>query len=318
MQHIILKLRLGARWLGIAVLILSIFYYSRHAASYIDDLLFFGWGYVEWGAFFGSLILYIFGVAISCFIWQLLLYEHNLKPGFLRLMIIFFIAQFGKYLPGNFGHHVGRVYMAKVAGIPVAATIHTMVIEALFGVGIGAALALLSLWLVLDVNTWDKAVALPPYVLIFLALVTLLLPWAAVRGLNVFLPRLANKISGGGPIVEPRFRIALAVAGLFLVCFFIIGLVLKLHAVWLFGVARVSVLEFAALFAVAWVAGYVVPGAPAGLGIREALMLMLFSPLLGPEVAVGLSVSLRVTTTLGDAFAFILGIMLRAMIDKAT
>jgi uncharacterized membrane protein YbhN (UPF0104 family) len=63
------------------------------------------------------------------------------------------------------------------------------------------------------------------------------------------------------------------------------------------------------LFAIAWIAGYLVPGAPGGLGVREAMMVMVLSPVLGAGAAVGLSLTLRLTTTLGDAVAFGLGII---------
>jgi hypothetical protein len=89
------------------------------------------------------------------------------------------------------------------------------------------------------------------------------------------------------------------------------GLMLKLQAQWFFGVTEGSVFELTCLFAVAWLAGYVVPGAPGGLGVREAMMVLLLSPILGAGTAVGLGVTLRVTTTVGDAVAFLIGLWLR-------
>lgn len=304
----LLKVR---RWAGGVLLVLSVLFFGRYAIVHFDEVPRLAWNGAQWGVFFASVVLYTLSIGVVGFIWQLLLRDHALKPHWWQLQIIFSMAQFAKYLPGNVAQHVGRIYMAREAGIPVTVTIHTMIAEALFGVAVGAILALLSLWFVIDQSELSEPLAVQPYMLGLLMLAAMLLPWVAVRSLNIFFPRLASKISGGGPIVEPRFYTALAVAGLFLVCFLISGLVLKLHAVWLFNADDASVLEFTALFAVAWVAGYLVPGAPAGLGIREALMVLLFSTILDPAIAVGLSITLRVTTTFGDGSAFMMGMALR-------
>jgi uncharacterized membrane protein YbhN (UPF0104 family) len=59
--------------------------------------------------------------------------------------------------------------------------------------------------------------------------------------------------------------------------------------------------------------GYVVPGSPGGLGVSEAMMVVLFTPLTGAAVAAGLAVSMRLTTLLGDALTVLLGVLGRRM-----
>ncbi|QSX36832.1 lysylphosphatidylglycerol synthase domain-containing protein [Shewanella sedimentimangrovi] len=63
-------------------------------------------------------------------------------------------------------------------------------------------------------------------------------------------------------------------------------------------------------FALAWVAGFVTPGAPAGLGIRETIMVTLLEPAYGPGAALSLALLLRLITSLGDALAFLAGLWL--------
>lgn len=304
------------QWIGVVLLIFSVLFFVRYAFMYLDEVPGYNWGGEEWSVIFISILFYTSSIGVLGMIWQLLLWDHGLKPKWFRLQIIFSIAQFAKYLPGNVAHHVGRVYMAKEIGVPISVTVHIMLVEALFGVGIGSALALLSLLFMADVNVVSGPVSIEPSMLSLIMLITLSLPWLVVRFLNKYLPHIAKKISGGERIAEPRFRTAFAVAGLFLICFLIIGIVLKFHANWLFNTDELSVLQFTAIFAVAWVAGYIVPGAPAGLGVREALMILLFSPLLGPAVAVGLSISLRIATTMGDGLAFLIGLLARKVMSK--
>jgi hypothetical protein len=141
----------------------------------------------------------------------------------------------------------------------------------------------------------------------------LFMPWLGIGFLNKYLPKLAKRLSGGGVIATPKLLTAVIVAVLFLLCFVIMGLILKLQAQWFFGVTKGNVIELTCLFSVAWLAGYLLPGAPAGLGVREAMMVLLLSPVLGAGTAVGLSITLRVTTTVGDAVAFMLGLTMRKL-----
>jgi uncharacterized membrane protein YbhN (UPF0104 family) len=72
----------------------------------------------------------------------------------------------------------------------------------------------------------------------------------------------------------------------------------------LFGVKESRIFLLTGTFAVAWVAGFLTPGAPAGLGVREAILLEVLGPIYGPGVAVGLAVFLRAATTLADGLTF--------------
>lgn len=62
-------------------------------------------------------------------------------------------------------------------------------------------------------------------------------------------------------------------------------------------------------FALAWVAGFVVPGSPGGIGVREAVLVTALAPLLGAGAALGLAVLFRVVAIAGDAVAFALGLL---------
>jgi uncharacterized membrane protein YbhN (UPF0104 family) len=71
-------------------------------------------------------------------------------------------------------------------------------------------------------------------------------------------------------------------------------------------------------FALCWVAGFVVPGAPAGLGVREALFIRLFAPGIGEGVAACVAVAYRIITTLGDLLTFLVAYWVgRSIISKS-
>ncbi len=58
-------------------------------------------------------------------------------------------------------------------------------------------------------------------------------------------------------------------------------------------------------FALSWVAGFLLPGAPAGLGVREAVLVALLSP--SVDRALPIVLGFRLATTLGDLLSLGLG-----------
>jgi hypothetical protein len=57
-------------------------------------------------------------------------------------------------------------------------------------------------------------------------------------------------------------------------------------------------------YAAAWLAGFALPGAPGGLGVREAAFIMLVEPTLGAVPGLEIAMATRVVTTLGDLLFF--------------
>lgn len=299
------------KWLAAAVALLAIGFYVQYAVRNFTEIPALHWGGAAMAIGLFSVSLVVFSIGVVGAIWYMLLRDNGLSTSWRQAQIIFAIAQFGKYLPGNVGQHVGRVFMAREIGIPVPVTLNTMMVEMFWGTGIAAGLALLSLILLVDGQALGLQLQLGPVQLGLSVALLLFMPWLGIGFVNRFLPGLAKRLSGGVKIAAPRLITALVVALLFLLCFGVMGLILKLQAQWFFDVTAGSVFELTCLFAIAWLAGYLVPGAPGGLGVREAMMVLVLSPVLGAGAAVGLGVTLRVTTTLGDAVAFVLGIFWR-------
>ncbi|MDC7785609.1 hypothetical protein PQJ75_18415 [Rhodoplanes sp. TEM] len=66
-------------------------------------------------------------------------------------------------------------------------------------------------------------------------------------------------------------------------------------------VAR-DLVSLSAICAAAWLAGFVVPGAPAGLGVREVVLTVLLAPAVGGDAA-AIALALRLAGVLADALA---------------
>ena len=66
------------------------------------------------------------------------------------------------------------------------------------------------------------------------------------------------------------------------------------------------------VYALAWLVGTLTPGAPAGAGVREGMLVVLLSPTMGEGGAGALAIMLRLVTTIGELLAWGVGMLIRA------
>ena len=240
-------------------------------------------------------------------VWRLLLADQGHRVPTRLAVQVFFIAQMGKYLPGNVGQFLGRGMLSQSTGVPVGVAVGTAVLEGIWYLVIGLALALLSTWVLWGLVTLRVANPAGDAQVGWLLVGALILPWLSVQVLNRVFPGLSRRVGGGQLLRPPRLRTALLVSLLILINFMMLGGVLKLQAEVFFETPSVDWVSITLLFSSAWMAGYVVPGAPGGLGVREAMMVLLLAPLTGEPVAAGLAVSMRLTSLLGDGASVTIG-----------
>lgn len=242
-------------------------------------------------------------------VWRLLMSDQGHRVPTRLAVQVFFISQLGKYLPGNVGQFLGRGVLAKSTGIPVGVAVGTAVFEGIWNLIISLSLALLSTWVLWDLSTVQKVNPNFTKQLAWLLPLALVLPWLGIKVVNTVLPQLSRKIGGGQLLRLPKLRTSLLVSLLILVNFMLLGYVLKLQAEVFFASPEIDWFSITLLFSSAWVVGYVVPGAPGGMGVREAMMVLLLTPLTGAAVATGLAVSMRLTSLLGDGLTVLVGVL---------
>ena len=142
-----------------------------------------------------------------------------------------------------------------------------------------------------------------------------LVPWA--RRSVAFVPVLAVLAWIALSYVAPRFGVPRApmlrrapglalVLGIDLVFFLLAGTALRtLHP-------QPDALPFdvwCGWLSLAWIVGYVTPGAPAGIGLREAVLALGLSPALGESGALALALLYRLVTTIADGVIAALGFL---------
>ncbi|MEI7037525.1 lysylphosphatidylglycerol synthase domain-containing protein [Fulvimonas yonginensis] len=255
--------------------------------------------------------LYAASISTTALAWVRMLATMKQPHPVRRLLPILAATQFGKYLPGNIAHHLGRVALARSVGIQVTPAIlsvtYELVLALVAAVHVGA---LTLLWSPPEPFThWPFA----RYRGLLLVLITL-----GAAALLLLAPRVVEtltRLRGKDPegSCSGPLRLDLVSAA---VCYsmYMSGLILIGFGLWLVAAALApeamhvpGPLFFIGAFASSWILGFIAPGAPAGLGVREAILSAWLAGVLPPAQAVLLIITLRIATTVGDLANFAWG-----------
>jgi len=303
-------LRWLVRLVGIVVVGACFYYIAQHAAQFdladrlaqvtARDMLVFA----------VALVLFTAGLVCVNLSWALLLRHFDpTHPPLVRLLAISLSWQLAKYLPANIFHYVGRTGEVCRYGIGLGAAVAANLAEIGLMVGIGVTAGLGSLGL----SGTAVPLALP-----FLADPTLSLsPLQALglAGLSLVLLGLALRWrwrhlhgqDGQAPI-RRALLLAAGLVAVFFVAFAAASLIAGLPAA---HGRDFPLLAITGVLIGAWVIGFVIPGAPGGLGVREAMIIAALEPMLGADAAIWLAFIQRGLALAGDLACFLLGGFLR-------
>jgi uncharacterized membrane protein YbhN (UPF0104 family) len=240
--------------------------------------------------------IYFLALGVLAFAWWRMLARFSRRhlPA-ASTMALYAVSQYGKYLPGNVAHYALRHGWGRRHGLPHESLGLAALLEAILLALVALAIALLADPL------GARALAsinLPIAILCLVGAVAALLwaiRWArsSPRMKRWDIPHLGTA--------------ALLEAGLCYVAFFLSGtaaLAALAHAL------GIRVDDFSILLAAnaaSWLAGFVIIGAPAGLGVREVTFVALAGAALGDANALLLAGLFRVTTFVADTLLFAAG-----------
>ena len=221
-------------------------------------------------------------------------------------MAAYAVSQYGKYLPGNVAHYAIRHAWSRRYGIPHASLGLASILEAAL-----LLLATLTLTLLADTRSLRALSSLDPR-----AAIALLVAILAVLALVLRASR-SSRLFG-------RFRLpALPPLPVLLLClasysgFFVLAAGLLDVLAQALAIPVDSFAMLLAASAASWLVGFVVVGAPGGLGVREAAFVALAGSALGEDRALLLIGLFRIVTFLGDTLFFAAGaIVARSAVPK--
>ncbi|MGE4296691.1 MAG: hypothetical protein AB7E47_01565 [Desulfovibrionaceae bacterium] len=248
----------------------------------------------------------VYGAVCVCLpaAWWLFLSGQGVAAPWRGVYGMYARTQIAKYLPGNVMHMVGRQMAGEALGLSQGA----MLLATFFEIALVAAAALGIALLGLQ----GVAALTPEYATVlrgasFVAVAGLL---ALVGGGKFFfarfpfLARMAGAVAAFDMPAWLRFLIWPFCA--YLAFFLATGGVGYAAGRLVLGFApeSMNLLFFTGAYAAAWTLGFVTPGSPGGIGVRDAAMAALLAPALGQPMAVAAAVTLRCITTLGDVAFF--------------
>lgn len=296
------------RGLSICFLSICIGYFINSFFTNLSKLLI----YIKWQQaifilFTTGLTIIVFGIQVT--ITYLLLKKQTKKIRYINIASIILISQFAKYLPGNIGHFVGRIGIGKKYGYDAKHLLFTIGYEIGWAIVVSASVALFS-FLYAGHEFFGNLPQIPSYWFIGLLIaVVLVIPPFATYVLNHWRHPIVERLFGSRSVKLPTLSITTACMLLYVLIFFINGLGLAILGEGLLGRGLENLILLIGLFSIAWLAGFVVPGAPGGLGVREAILVAGLSPLYGEPAAVALAIGSRLAFILGDGLAFLVGLI---------
>lgn len=191
------------------------------------------------------------------------------------------VSQIGKYIPGNIFHLAGRQALGSAAGLGHLQLAKSSLWELGLITATGALIGLLALPLVFD-NFSNSA------------------------GLAIFMVTCGI----ASIVLRQYLSQPICIAFLLYVSFLLLS---GMQFVLLFELFNQTDsfseniwLPVVGAYVLAWVAGLVVPGAPAGIGVREMMLILLLQHVIDrSEVVIISVVAARIVTSLGDLICFI-------------
>ena len=214
-------------------------------------------------------------------------------------------ANIGKYLPGNVMHYVERNLFAADLGISQSRIAIGSVLEiislVLSAVILAVVMSFRNFVLTLQelfVYNYIKIIFAAACVIVIVAIIMLRKKAMALIsefGYRQFFKTLALAL----------VRYILVLAGL--------GVIMVMLYAYMGSEALTAsaVCTIISGYALAWVLGFLVPGAPGGIGIRELVVTLLLAPVIGEELILTISVIHRLITIIGDFAAYVIGLLLK-------
>lgn len=237
---------------------------------------------------------------LSAYSWKLIVEffdNREEKIPFLPVMDVYAKSNVAKYLPGNVMQFAGRNVLGSNLGISQFAMLAGTLIEILLLLITGTLMAL-----IFFTKTFENVIeficskALYKNILIIMIIVGIVL-------LTVLIFFISKK-KVYRDIIKKMFsinflKVLIKLLIFYFLGFIVMGVVFYLSFTMIMGVEVDFFLVMSSAI-ISWVVGYIIPGAPGGIGIREAILLMLLGGIIGKEiVAMGAIIS-RLISIISD------------------
>ncbi len=235
--------------------------------------------------------------------WSIIAYAVSENTAELRgLFSVHLKTEVIKYVPGNVFHFAGRHFFSEETGLTQRSTLISNILEVCTVLSaLGFSLAAFYGENAIHVRSQRVFILFSKY-------------WAMIAATALFIAG----VSISSLIKRDKYFFCIALPGAFAALVLYISFFAGTSLLFLcLGSSLtgmpLSMLAFriiAGIFCVAWASGFLIPGAPGGLGVRESVLITLLSPVWGEGSAIASAILFRLITITGDMLAFFWGIMI--------
>ena len=235
-----------------------------------------------------SSLVVLLGLSCTGLIWSTILSSLGFRISAIPAQPVFFIGQLGKYIPGSVWAIGAQAKMAKKWNIPTRATVTSGIL--FLYINLFSAI-LLGLFTATDI--WQ---ATEGYEYLQVGAFVLGAIFLTPQAINFF----GNKVAGNSINIELSARIYMKILLLISFTWTFYGAAIYLLGTSLDQSSNLTLIYSISSFAVAYALGLLVIFSPAGVGVREAVLILALTPTLGFEQAAGISLLIRAIHTIAD------------------
>ena len=288
----------AAKWL----LFLAVLYFvgralkRQFAAATWEEMSF------NWLLLALALLFTVGAKALHFLAYRLLLASFGRPPGWLPLMVIAWIPEIGKYMPGKVASLLGAVWLLRRYKVPGQTAVTTVYIMNGLWVVVGLLIAV-------PVTLWGPLRAGIP-------MVWLWCPALALLGLVCMHPKVFGTLGNfllrklGHDTVQrlPRMRDYVAPAAVMFCQWCLIGLGFWCAGRSISAAPAAHIPLYIAALAMAGTLGFLAIFAPGRLGVQEGLLLLILAPMGDPAYVATLVVAIRIVHIVADLLLLAAGL----------
>jgi hypothetical protein len=266
-------------WLGSALGFTGVFFVGLRLYEYWNGIDHSRFDTATWS--FVLVLAFVYG-ASGLFLasaWKSILKHLGVPTSFIWSAKVYGVSQLGKYLPGNIFHFAGRQALGMSANISAVTLVRSSVWE---------------LGLICTAGATFSILVIPIYINDLTNIYFAIFWLAAVGGSAFFLGIKWDREIRNAFLLQIIF---LGISG------FVFTILLGVFSDATF-IRNSGVLVFIGAYVVAWLAGLATPGAPAGMGVREMVLIFLLGRSVPESELLPVVILSRFVTVAGDALFF--------------
>jgi uncharacterized membrane protein YbhN (UPF0104 family) len=271
----------------ITVILIIFYFFAERIFSSWNQLQSYDFR-INFAYFVLSLVLLSLGFFLMSLGWRNILRNLKEKIGIKKAFFIWAKSEMAKYIPGMVWTAVGRVYLIKKNK---AKTFLSVLIE----IGMKVISSLIVSLILIYPLIKDVVNVYFIIVLIILGLI------AAHPSVFQKVLNLGIKIIKKDSIkIKIKYSAMLHILLIYIVSWFIIGSGFSLMVFSLYPIDFSLIIPTIGIFCISWAAGFLFLIMPGGIGVREAMIVLLFQNYIPATIAIIISIIGRIWWTLGD------------------